>query len=44
MSTSSFHVTADGFTKCWIDGSCKDNGREGARAGYGVYWGEKHPK
>ncbi|XP_049758568.1 ribonuclease H1-like [Elephas maximus indicus] len=27
----------------YIDGSCKNNGRDGARAGYGNYWGPGHP-
>ena len=27
----------------YTDGACSYNGREGARAGIGVYWGDKHP-
>ena len=26
-----------------IDGSCRRNGTEYAVAGFGIYWGEKHP-
>ena len=26
-----------------IDGSCRRNGTENAVAGFGIYWGEKHP-
>ncbi|PZC87230.1 hypothetical protein B5X24_HaOG201466 [Helicoverpa armigera] len=31
------------FTKVYTDGACSSNGRSGARAGYGVYWGPDHP-
>ncbi|XP_007946321.1 ribonuclease H1-like [Orycteropus afer afer] len=27
----------------FVDGSCKNNGRDGAKAGYGVYWGPQNP-
>ncbi|XP_077009178.1 ribonuclease H1-like [Tamandua tetradactyla] len=27
----------------YIDGSCKNNGRDGAEAGIGVHWGRGHP-
>nr|XP_004477732.2 ribonuclease H1-like [Dasypus novemcinctus] len=27
----------------YIDGSCRNNGRDGARAGLGVHWGPGHP-
>uniref|UniRef100_A0A914VIL3 ribonuclease H n=1 Tax=Plectus sambesii TaxID=2011161 RepID=A0A914VIL3_9BILA len=27
----------------YTDGACANNGQEGARAGYGVYWGPNHP-
>ncbi|KAJ1150082.1 hypothetical protein NDU88_002880 [Pleurodeles waltl] len=27
----------------YTDGCCASNGRSGARAGIGVYWGENHP-
>ncbi|XP_070556831.1 ribonuclease H1-like [Ptychodera flava] len=28
----------------YTDGACSSNGRNGARAGLGVYWGPEHPK
>ena len=28
----------------FTDGGCFDNGRNGARAGIGVYWGRDDPK
>ena len=36
-------VTADGYTEVYTDGACPNNGRGGARAGVGVYWGDHHP-
>lgn len=36
-------VTGDGFTEVYTDGACPNNGRGGARAGVGVYWGDHHP-
>jgi len=32
----------DGYTQVWTDGACPNNGKGGARAGIGVYWGEGH--
>jgi len=32
----------DGFTQVWTDGACPNNGKGGARAGIGVYWGQGH--
>jgi len=40
---ASFMVTADGYTEVYTDGACPNNGRGGARAGVGVYWGDHHP-
>lgn len=33
----------DGFAQVYTDGACASNGREDARAGYGVYWGDNPP-
>lgn len=38
-----FPVDADGFVHVYTDGSCENNGRAGAIAGYGVYFDENHP-
>ena len=32
-----------GHGNVYTDGACSNNGRSGARAGAGVYWGENHP-
>ncbi|XP_048062758.1 ribonuclease H1 isoform X1 [Megalobrama amblycephala] len=42
-------ASSDGFTYMgdavvvYTDGCCSSNGRQGARAGIGVYWGRDHP-
>lgn len=33
----------EGFVHVYTDGSCENNGRPNAVAGYGVYFGEGHP-
>lgn len=33
----------DGYVHVYTDGSCENNGRSNAIAGYGVYFGEGHP-
>lgn len=33
----------DGFVHVYTDGSCENNGKSNAIAGYGVYFGEGHP-
>ncbi|KAG7304326.1 hypothetical protein JYU34_011265 [Plutella xylostella] len=33
---------ADGYVQVYTDGACSANGRSGARAGLGVYWGDGH--
>ncbi|KAM9354712.1 ribonuclease H1 isoform 2-T2 [Pholidichthys leucotaenia] len=49
QSTSSSSESTDGFTYMgdavvvYTDGCCSSNGRTGARAGIGVYWGRNHP-
>ncbi|KRX88203.1 Ribonuclease H1 [Trichinella pseudospiralis] len=32
------------FAVCYTDGACVNNGKLGARAGIGVYWGENDPR
>ncbi|KAM9200923.1 ribonuclease H1-like [Dugong dugon] len=27
----------------YVDGSCKNNGRDGAKAGFGIFWGPDNP-
>ncbi|XP_070705530.1 ribonuclease H1 [Pempheris klunzingeri] len=49
QSESSSSESTDGFTYMgdavvvYTDGCCTANGRKGARAGIGVYWGRHHP-
>ncbi|KOB71897.1 Ribonuclease H1 [Operophtera brumata] len=38
-----FETDSDGYVQVYTDGACLDNGRDGARAGIGVYWGDGHP-
>uniref|UniRef100_A0A182WQW3 RNase H type-1 domain-containing protein n=1 Tax=Anopheles minimus TaxID=112268 RepID=A0A182WQW3_9DIPT len=38
-----FQKDADGFVQVYTDGSCEGNGTANASAGYGVYFGDKHP-
>lgn len=37
-----FMEDEDGFVHVYTDGSCENNGRPNAIAGYGVYFGEGH--
>lgn len=37
-----FMEDADGYVHVYTDGSCENNGRGNAIAGYGVYFGEGH--
>lgn len=37
-----FYVDTDGFVHVYTDGSCENNGRLNAIAGYGVYFGDGH--
>lgn len=37
-----FHEDNDGFVHVYTDGSCENNGRPNAIAGFGVYFGEGH--
>jgi len=34
------HMDSEGFCVVYTDGSCLSNGREGAKAGVGVWFGE----
>ncbi|XP_011190900.2 ribonuclease H1 [Zeugodacus cucurbitae] len=39
----SFEVDSEGYIIVYTDGSCINNGRSDACAGFGVYFGENHP-
>lgn len=41
-SNNTFIKDSDGFVEVYTDGACSSNGRQGARAGLGVYWGDGH--
>lgn len=41
-SDNGFETDDDGFVQVYTDGACSSNGKNGARAGLGVYWGEGH--
>lgn len=43
MGRYDFEMDKLGFVHIYTDGSCVNNGKMGARAGYGVYFGEDHP-
>ncbi|KAK7070600.1 Ribonuclease H1 [Halocaridina rubra] len=38
-----FSTDGDGFLVVYTDGACEMNGKHGARAGVGVYFGKDHP-
>ncbi|XP_042232542.1 ribonuclease H1-like isoform X1 [Homarus americanus] len=38
-----FSTDSDGFLIVYTDGACEFNGRNGAKAGVGVYFGKDHP-
>lgn len=38
-----FPINKDGYVLVYTDGSCRDNGKASAVAGYGVYFDENHP-
>lgn len=40
---NSFERDRDGYYQVYTDGACLGNGRDGARAGIGVYWGPGNP-
>lgn len=37
---SGFEEDGEGYVQVYTDGACSSNGRQGARAGLGVYWGD----
>lgn len=37
-----FTINEDGYTEVYTDGACPNNGRDGAKAGVGVWWGDLH--
>lgn len=39
---NNFNKDNEGYVEVYTDGACSANGRLGARAGLGVYWGEGH--
>ncbi|CAG4963528.1 unnamed protein product [Parnassius apollo] len=39
----SFIEGDDGYIQVYTDGACSSNGKNGARAGIGVYWADDHP-
>lgn len=42
-SDGEFEMDNDGYVQVYTDGACSANGKTGARAGLGVYWGDGHP-
>lgn len=38
-----FETDDDGYVQVYTDGACSSNGKNSARAGLGVYWGDGHP-
>lgn len=41
-SHNEFEKDDEGFVQVYTDGACSANGRVGARAGIGIYWGDEH--
>ena len=37
-----FHVDYEDFVQVYVDGSCFENGKNGAKAGLGVFFGPDH--
>ncbi|XP_052747532.1 uncharacterized protein LOC112058451 [Bicyclus anynana] len=42
-SSNNFETDSDGYIQVYTDGACSSNGRNSAKAGLGVYWGDGHP-
>lgn len=40
---NNFQQDENGYVHCYTDGSCESNGRVGAKAGVGVWFGVDHP-
>ncbi|XP_047542763.1 ribonuclease H1 [Vanessa atalanta] len=43
LNEDNFKTDEDDYVQVYTDGACSSNGRSGAKAGLGVYWGEGHP-
>ncbi|XP_013783903.1 ribonuclease H1-like [Limulus polyphemus] len=43
VSLESLKLNPDELVHVYTDGACSSNGRRGARAGIGVFWGADHP-
>ncbi|XP_034841390.1 ribonuclease H1-like [Maniola hyperantus] len=41
--SNNFKTDSNGYVHVYTDGACSANGKKGAKAGLGVYWGEGHP-
>ncbi|KOB71895.1 Ribonuclease H1 [Operophtera brumata] len=41
-SNNEFEEDSEGYVQVYTDGACSANGKSGARAGIGVYWGDEH--
>lgn len=39
----SLMMSHDGYVIVYTDGACLSNGKSGAQAGIGVFWGDGHP-
>ncbi|XP_049829957.1 ribonuclease H1-like [Schistocerca gregaria] len=42
-SNSAFIVNSEGYVEVYTDGACEKNGKKGAKAGIGVWFGDSHP-
>jgi hypothetical protein len=42
MNLSGFEVDSEGYVVVYTDGACRANGKNGARAGIGVWFGDSH--
>ncbi|XP_048005541.1 ribonuclease H1-like [Leguminivora glycinivorella] len=41
--TIEFEIDDEGYVQVYTDGACSANGKQGARAGLGVFWSDSHP-
>ncbi|KAJ0181330.1 hypothetical protein K1T71_003415 [Dendrolimus kikuchii] len=42
ITSNGFEVDHEGYVQVYTDGACSSNGKNGAKAGLGVYWGDRH--
>jgi hypothetical protein len=42
LTPDDYEVSPDGYVVCYTDGACTNNGRRGATAGLGVFFGPGH--